>query len=73
MNPRWLARAQLFELPGPPCKRGHDLSREGVYRRSIWRNGKPYPVESCRRCRIEDVTNCLRRKNRKPRKMKKAA
>lgn len=56
-NPRWLARAKLFELPGKLCKRGHDISKEGTYRATVKRKGKTWVVDSCRRCRIEDVQN----------------
>lgn len=62
-NPHWLARAKLFELPGKLCKRGHDISKEGVYLVPFKRRkGGPGTIESCRRCRIEDVQTCVAKK-----------
>lgn len=43
------------------CRRGHNKNVTGVYLHLTSANGRSYRTPRCRRCRIEDVQNCLDR------------
>jgi len=64
MNMHWLRRASLFESPKVKrCKRGHDTAVEGFYYSlRTNRDGSRSSDKRCRRCRVEDVANCINRK-----------